>query len=456
MRVAIYTRISKDKTGLEAGVDRQLSACTALAAELGWTVVEEFSDNDISAYSGRVRPDFERLLDTMKRGQVDALICWHTDRLYRTLKDLARLLDVAKGVEIRTVQGGDIDLSNASGRMIATILGSVSMNESEHHAERRREANLARAKAGAWCATGIRPFGYDKHGVPLEPEASLIRQAAKDVIAGKSLHSVARGWNDAGHTTVKGAAWTNLHVRRVLRNPRIAALRVHQGTVIGPGDWEAILDETTWTRLTAILHDPTRAKAAAFTRRYLGSGVYRCGICGNPLYASHPHGKDKPMVYACRPTVHLVRSGAKLDEMVEMVVLGHLATQGIGGAAPQENESLAELHEQRRALVEQKDQLGSLFGRHVIDITQLENGTVELKGQIAEIDRRLAESTRISPAVLLLGDGDDETASLVDLWEAASPDTRSRIVAALMTVTVMPAPKGVRTFDPSLIQIDWR
>ena len=244
MRVAIYTRISKDKTGEEAGMDRQLKACTALAAQLGWTVVEEFSDNDIGLL-GKVRPWFEALLDAMKRGQIDALICWHTDRLYRTLKDLARLLDVAKGVEIRTVQGGDIDLSNASGRMIATILGSVNMNESEHHAERRREANLARAKAGAWCSTGIRPFGYDKTGVPLEPEARLIRQAAKDMIAGKSLHSVARAWNEAGHTTVKGVPWKQPACPpRSLRNPRIAALRVHQGTIVGPGDWEPILDRT--------------------------------------------------------------------------------------------------------------------------------------------------------------------------------------------------------------------
>ena len=456
MRAAIYTRISKDKTGQEAGVDRQLKACTDLADQLDWVIVETFTDNDISAYSGKARPDFERLLDAMKRCQVDALICWHTDRLYRRLGDLARLLDVASGMEIRTVQGGDIDLSNANGKMVAGILGMVSMNESEHHAERRREANLARAKAGAWCATGIRPFGYDKTGVPLEPEASLIRQAAKDILSGKSLHSIARDWNAAGHTTVKGVAWTNLHVSRVLRNPRIAAKRVHQGTIVGPGDWEAILDETTWNRLTAILHDPTRKKAAAFTRRYLLSGVARCGICGNPLYASHPHGKDKGMAYTCRPTVHLGRNGAKVDELVEAVVLGYLDRQGVSGAAPQDDEGLAELHEQRKALVAQKDQLGTLFGQHIIDITQLENASVELKAQIAEIDRRLAEATRISPAAMLLGDGQDEDSSLIDLWEAASPDTRSRIVAALMEVIVHPAPKGVRTFNPDLIEINWR
>ena len=60
MRAAIYTRISRDTTGEAAGVDRQLRACTELAKQLEWDVVTVFSDNDISAYSGRTRPGFEK------------------------------------------------------------------------------------------------------------------------------------------------------------------------------------------------------------------------------------------------------------------------------------------------------------------------------------------------------------------------------------------------------------
>src|SRR6478609_4559422 len=177
MRAAVYTRISEDHTGQGLGVTRQLEDCTALADRLGWDVVARFDDNDISAYNGKHRPGFEALLDAMKRGEVDALICWHTDRLYRSMKDLERLIEIADvaGVQIRTVNGGDLDLSNSSGRMLARILGSVSRQESEHHAERRKAANLQRAAAGEWCATGNRPYGYTKTGEPLEPEASLLR-----------------------------------------------------------------------------------------------------------------------------------------------------------------------------------------------------------------------------------------------------------------------------------------
>ena len=80
-RGAIYTRISADQTGERLGVTRQLDDCLALADRLDWQIVDRFDDNDISAFNGKHRPGFEALLDAMKTGQIDALICWHTDRL---------------------------------------------------------------------------------------------------------------------------------------------------------------------------------------------------------------------------------------------------------------------------------------------------------------------------------------------------------------------------------------
>ena len=97
----------------------------------------------------------------MKRSEFDALICWHPDRLYRSMKDLERLIEIADaaGVAIRSVNGGDLDLSNSSGRMLARILGSVARQESEHKGERQRRANIQRAEAGSWWSSQ-RCFGY--------------------------------------------------------------------------------------------------------------------------------------------------------------------------------------------------------------------------------------------------------------------------------------------------------
>ena len=204
----------------------------------GGTVSQVYSDNDISAYNGAVRPRFEAMLVAIKRGQHNVLVCWHTDRLYRSIKDMERVIEMCEtaGVPIRTVNGGDLDLGQATGKAVARILGSVSRMESEHKAERQRRANIQRAQAGIWWSSQ-RCFGYTQHG-DIEPrEAALIRRAAADVLDGKSLRAIAREWNTAGITSTRGATWNTSRLKRLLLNPRYAGLRTYHGNVTGPGTW---------------------------------------------------------------------------------------------------------------------------------------------------------------------------------------------------------------------------
>lgn len=444
MRAGIYCRISRDAAGEELGVERQESACRQLAKQNGWTVVRTFADNDISAYSGRHRPAFDDLLQGMRDGEIDVLACWHTDRLYRSMRDLERLIDAAEaaGVGIHSVNSGNLDLRTSAGKMVARILGSVARQESEHHAERRREANLERALAGQWCAQGSRPFGYDSTGVPVDAEAAMLRQAAADILAGKSLHSIAAEWNTSGVTTVRGVRWSNLHVRRVLLNPRIAALRVHRGAIIGTGTWEPIIDESTFRGLSAYLRDPSRRNAVAFERKHMLSGIATCGLCGDRMYASYPHGRDRRMVYACRPTSHVARVGTLVDSYVEALVLAwfsqprtrkRLSSLLNGGRGV----DVKALQAQRDALQARMDKLARMHVAGDIDDSQLRSGTIEHRAQRDAIDKVLGKASRRSPAAGMLA-ADDPHA----YWGGCSPDMRGKIVDEIMTVTVLPAPRG--------------
>src|SRR6478735_12439014 len=93
-RAAVYCRISDDRRGTEAGVDRQRKDCLALVEREGWELVvdsagkDTFTDNDISAYSGRVRPAYQRLVEAVKAGAVDVVVSWHPDRLHRSPREL--------------------------------------------------------------------------------------------------------------------------------------------------------------------------------------------------------------------------------------------------------------------------------------------------------------------------------------------------------------------------------
>ncbi|MDC8981241.1 recombinase family protein [Mycobacterium marinum] len=453
LRAAIYTRISDDQTGRGLGVARQLEDCQALADKHGWKVVKCFDDNDISAYSGKIRPGFEAMLTAMSSGEFDALLCWHTDRLYRNMGDLERVIEIADAqrIEIRTVQGGTLDLSTSAGRMVARILGSVARQESEHSSERRKRANVQRAASGRWVTTR-RPFGYTLDGIPLEPEAEAIRQAVRDVLAGKSIRAIARDWNSRQlPTTGSATSWKSTMVRRILMNPRNAALVVHQGKVVGPGKWEPIISEDEHRGLTALLSDPTRISKLGFERKYQGSGNYRCGVCGKPLAAYAPSG-GKARAYIC-PDRHVRRQGQALDDYVSALVIERLVQDGIAKMLePPGGIDVARLHAERAALQVRLDELAALFADGAITGPQLKRGTAELNRAVTALDADLAAATQGSP-LAALADASNDRAELEKIWAAISPDIRGKIIDRVVIVTVNPSPRGLRRFDTSYVDV---
>lgn len=459
VRAAIYTRISADTAGRGLGVARQLDDCKQLAAKLGWTVSKAFDDNDISAYSGKRRPGFEAMLEAMKEGEIDALLCWHTDRLYRNMKDLERVIEIADAnrIEIRSVQGGTLDLSTSAGRMVARILGSVARQESEHGSERRKRANAQKAASGVWSTTR-RPFGYTQDGQPLEPEASAVRQAVVDVLAGKSIRQLAREWNGQGlRTTGTADAWRSTMISRLLINPRYAALVVHQGKVVGKGAWTPLIDEDTHHGLVAYLKDPSRNVGRGFERKYQGSGVYRCGVCGGTLSVWHPASK-KIRAYVCKENTHVRRQGITLDEYVDALVIGRLkqpdAVKLSAALDSSAGVDVVEIHTKKSALQARLDDLAGLFAEGSINASQLKRGTVELSAAVESLDAELAAATQGNPVAGFLGTADGS--QLERRWQELSPDIRGKIINQLMTVTVNKAPQGLRRFDPAYVEVVWQ
>jgi site-specific DNA recombinase len=479
-RAAIYTRISEDKTGEKAGVTRQLEDCTALAASLRWDVVAHFDDNDTSAYSGKRRPSFEDLLEAMDSGQVDAVLCWDTTRLYRSMKDLERFIEIAEAarISIKTVQSGELDLATSAGRMVARILGSVARQESEHHGERRSRACVQKAGLGTW-ETANRPFGYTGAGEPLEPEAQAIRDAVADVLDGTSIQAIARRWNEAGLTTTAAGrtyrqgdkeytaagTWRAPRVRRVLLNPRYAGLKVHRGKVAEKqdsqgrrtpvkGKWTPLITVATHRRLVAYLTDATRVTTISWERQYQGSGVYRCGVCGGPMKSDVAGGKDRPRrhAYICRRSGgHVLRNAANLDDYVANAILERLSRPDANLLIASERGGVGALQDERAEQVAKLDTLVDLLDDGTLDGPKARERAAQYKAEIAGIDRRLAAALRVSPAARLLASGAD----LRQRWEEMDATLRSQVIDELAVVTVLPSKRG-RGFDPDAIDLVWK
>ncbi|HTS15529.1 MAG TPA: recombinase family protein, partial [Candidatus Sulfotelmatobacter sp.] len=161
------------------GVRRQEKDARALCGRKGWTVAEVFVDDDVSAWSGKKRPAYERMLAALEAGELSAVAVYDLDRLHRQPRDLERFFDVCERARVRDLASvtGDVDLATSEGRMLARIMGAVAAKSSDDTSRRIKRKLEDLAAEGQHH--GRRPFGYSPSGTTIvEDEAALLRQAA--------------------------------------------------------------------------------------------------------------------------------------------------------------------------------------------------------------------------------------------------------------------------------------
>ncbi|OZC86443.1 hypothetical protein CH254_18040 [Rhodococcus sp. 06-412-2C] len=452
-KAAIYVRISRDAAGEGLGVQRQLEDCRELADDHGWPVVRVFEDNDISAYSGKNRPGYNALLAAMEAGEVNAVIAYQLDRVGRTMPKLADFIALCakKEIGLYTVKGGNLDLNTAMGRTWAHVSAAFAQGEVEKMIERMKRAYQQQAVAGKWRPRR-RVFGYNADGSALDPlESTAVREAVQSVLNGVSVRSIARQWNTAGLITTGNAnKWTSPTVRRILVNPRYAGISTYDGREVGTGTWPTVIDRDQHLAITAYLSDETRRSGTGFERKFHGSGVYVCGKCGAKMVTTTKSGGYR--VYKCSAQAHLSRQQAALDDYVSLLVIGRLNRPDARLKLDTPDIDLTAMYARREGLQARQSELATMFAAGTVTGPQLAKATADLTEQLTEVDETIAACTLVNPvAQLVLADD-----TLESTWDRLEPDTRGKIIDALMTVTVHPSPLGQRKFNPEFIDIEWK
>ncbi len=140
------------------------------------------------------------MLADLERRHRDGVIVYDLDRLTRKPIELEGFIDLAERLAVSLANvSGDVDLTTSNGRMLARFVGAIARQEAERISEPVRRANQQKAASGAPGIGGTRPFGYQDDRVTLHPEeAAEIRLAASRLLAGESLGTVLRDWNERG------------------------------------------------------------------------------------------------------------------------------------------------------------------------------------------------------------------------------------------------------------------
>jgi site-specific DNA recombinase len=451
VRAAIYCRISRDKEGAGLGVDRQETDCRALANRLDWDVCAVYVDNDISAFSGKRRPQYDAMLQDVRDGKVNGVIAWHTDRLHRRLAELEEFVGLVQtqGLQVQTVTAGPLDLTSASGLMLAQILGAVAQGEVNHTRERIKRQKSQALMEGRRRG-GPRPFGFewDLERKTLrihEGEAQVIRDATQAVLAGRTLAALARELNEQGVLTSTGNTWTYGRLRDVLIRPTNAGLshtgRADRGKaeIVGSGNWPAIVDEDTWQTIYKLLIDPTRLSQNGNVSRWLGAGLYACGVEGcTGVLRPAPHGgtprtsRPRNYLYRCVERSHLTISAHKTDDYVRRFVAEYIRVPEVAAALRPDDASLAADRKRRSLLVASRNQTEADYDGDLIDARRYNAKVQKINDELAVIEDRLTNGIQQTASESVLNASDPGAAFM-----AAPVDVQKGIIRAVgLTVTI--------------------
>lgn len=450
MRAFVYTRQSLDRTGLGAAVERQREDCLKLCAERGWTVVERFNDNDVSASSTKPRPQYQRMLSAVAAGEAEVIVAWHVDRLTRKLTELEALIDLSSrtGVRIATVTG-DLDLTTDGGRLVGRILASVARGEVERKGARQKRAQQQAAQQGK-PAGGRRAFGYDAKGMVVnEVEARHLRDAYRGLLVGRSLKGIAREWNDAGVTTTMENTWTHSTVRGALKNPRYAGRRSYRGEVVGPASWPAIVDGETFDAAAALLAMPERRTTTGTARLYLLPGLALCW-CGSDVATGRTRHNKR--TYNCRARKHLSRAAEPIDELVQAVVVERLSRpDAVELLSEPATPDLAVYRARADAIRQRLDDLATGLEEGILTLAAVRTSSERLRHELADTEAKMHNATHADVLGPLIA-----AADVGDAWHGYDLRQKRGVIDALLVVTLLAPKRGRQAFDPETVRIEWR
>jgi DNA invertase Pin-like site-specific DNA recombinase len=143
LKIAIYARVST-KNGQDP--EMQLAELREYVRSRKWKITGEYVDKGISGASDS-RPELNRLMADANRRRFDVVVVWKFDRFARSVSHLLRALETFRALGIEFVSlSENIDTSTPTGKMVFTVLASVSELERSLIGERVR-AGLRNAKA---------------------------------------------------------------------------------------------------------------------------------------------------------------------------------------------------------------------------------------------------------------------------------------------------------------------
>lgn len=337
MKAVLYCRVSSDLQRESGSIQSQVAYARQYCQLHSITILETYLDDGVSGtIKVSERPAGARLLKDARAEKFDTVLVFRIDRLARRTSDLLNTLELLEesNVAIRSMTE-PFDTSNATGKFMTSMLGSIAELERANIAERSKSGSERVVREGRW--TGGRPlFGYRISAgrrLAIDPEQSeIVKNIFTWYLSGQRVRGITARLNAA---EVKHPMDWNKPVSRPWYEATVSTL-LHNRSYIGEWEYRKRTDrrkvhgKTTFTVTTpdqriavsipAIVSvedfqrvQVTMRENEVFSKRnvkhfYLLRGLIFCGHCGR-RYVGLASGSKQRIKHYYRCASHVSPGG---------------------------------------------------------------------------------------------------------------------------------------------------
>ena len=251
----------------------------------GYEIIDYYQDAGISAKTGNLRPEFERLKDDIRAKKINTIIALKLDRITRSIYDWENLITfLDENDAYLDCANDEINTTTANGKMISRLLMSVSQNEIERTSERTKIGLAGAIKSGH--IPHIAPLGY-KH----ENKTLVIDYSTKDVVVrifdlyynGYSYQKISNLFNE--EKVLGKENWRDSTIQTILENELYKGDFVHGKRTKNPTYYENVVEpivsKEMWDDCQVQKKKNSRSYQRTLTYLYLQK--LKCPKCGRIL-----------------------------------------------------------------------------------------------------------------------------------------------------------------------------
>ena len=296
----LYLRVSTEDQAREGfSLPEQRERLEQFCKFKNYEIVDYYEDAGISAKTGNLRPEFERLKEDIKLKKINTIVALKLDRITRSIFDWEKLMTFLEENDAYLDCANDeINTTNANGKMISRLLMSVSQNEIERTSERTKVGLAGAIKQGHIPSQA--PLGY-KH----EDKKLVIDYSTKDIVErifnlyyqGNSYQTISNTLNE--EKALGKTNWRDSSITAILENEVYKGDFVHGKRTKHPTYYqdvvEPIVSKELWEECQVQKKKNSRSYQRTLT--YLFLQKLTCPKCGRLMGGKATKKKNGNVYY---------------------------------------------------------------------------------------------------------------------------------------------------------------